>query len=284
MAKSKDRLADRFLVKPDSRVKLSRWDPDDNAGYRGKAHSEAVVERNVQHLFDLQTLLAACNGYSVLIVLQGMDAAGKDGTIRHVMTGLNPQGCRVTSFKVPSDEEARHDFLWRVHTATPKRGEIGIFNRSHYEDVLVARVHKLASKRVWSARYGQINDFERMLAENRCVILKFFLHISKEEQRRRLEQRIEDETKNWKLSPADFHERQYWDDYVDAYEDALSKCSRTHAPWYIIPSNKKWFRNLAVSQIIVERLAELKMKYPRPVADLQQLRQALRRGSADGAA
>ncbi len=276
MANAKKRLAERFLVKPGSRVKLARWDPDDSDGYRGKAHCEAVVQRNVQRLFNLQAVLAAGNAYSMLIVLQGMDAAGKDGTIRHVMTGLNPQGCRVTSFKVPNDVEARHDFLWRVHRSAPMRGEIGIFNRSHYEDVLVARVHKLAPKGVWSSRYWQINDFESMLAQNRCVILKFFLHISKEEQRKRLEQRIDDETKNWKLSPADLHERQYWDDYVDAYEDALSKCSTKAAPWYIIPSDKKWFRNLAVSQIIVERMEELKMKYPRPAFDVPQLREALR--------
>jgi len=264
------------VVKPGKRVNLSHWDPGETSGYHGKAHSEAVVQRNVARLFELQTLLAACNSYAVLIVLQGMDAAGKDGTIRHVMTGLNPQSCRVTSFKVPTDEEKRHDFLWRIHKAAPLRGEIGIFNRSHYEDVLVARVHKIVPKSIWSGRYEQICDFEKMLAANHTIILKFYLHISREEQLRRLEQRIEDPLKNWKISPADFKEREYWDDYQAAYEDALSKCSTEDGPWYIIPSDKKWFRNLAVSQIIVERMAELKMKYPPPSFDVAELREALR--------
>jgi PPK2 family polyphosphate:nucleotide phosphotransferase len=276
VANASDRLAKRLAVKPGKRVRLSQWDPNDTNGYHGKAHCEAVVQRNVKQLFDLQTLLAACNGYAVLIVLQGMDAAGKDGTIRHVMTGLNPQGCTVTSFKVPTDEESKHGYLWRVHKAAPKLGEIGIFNRSHYEDVLVARVHRLVPKSVWSARFEQINDFEKILAANRTMILKFFLHISREEQLRRLEQRIEDPTKNWKISPADFQEREYWDDYVAAYEDALGKCSTESGPWYIVPSDRKWFRNLAVSQIIVERMAELKMKYPPAAFDVAQLREALR--------
>ena len=179
--------------------------------------------------------------------------------------------------------EARHDFLWRIHLAAPRRGEIGIFNRSHYEDVLVARVHKLVPKSVWSARYEQINDFEKMLARNKVVILKFFLHISKEEQIRRLEQRIGDPMKNWKISPADFKEREYWDDYVAAYEDALTKCSTESGPWYIIPSDKKWFRNLAVSQIIVERMSQLKMKYPPPAFDVEQLREALKANQKGGA-
>jgi PPK2 family polyphosphate:nucleotide phosphotransferase len=201
-----------------------------------------------------------------------MDAGGKDGTIRHVMTGLNPQACRVTSFKVPSEEEARHDFLWRVHNAVPKGGEIGIFNRSHYEDVLVARVHNLVPKAVWEARYDQINEFEDMLVENNTVILKFFLHISKDEQKRRLEDRIQDPLKNWKVSEADFAERRYWNDYMAAYEDALSKCSTKRAPWYVIPANQKWFRNLAVSQIIVDRMKALKMEYPPSKIDLSKVR------------
>jgi len=275
MADAKKELAQRFVVEPGKRVRLDRWDAADTFGHHGKAHSEAVVQRNVERLFELQTLLAACNSYAVLMVLQGMDAAGKDGTVRHVMTGLNPQGCRVTSFKAPNDIELRHDFLWRVHHNVPLRGEIGIFNRSHYEDVLVVRVHKLAPKGVWSDRYEQINNFEKMLADNKVIILKFFLHVSKEEQSRRLAQRIEDPAKNWKITPADFKEREYWNDYTAAYEDALSRCSTPWAPWYIIPADKKWFRNLAVSQIIVERMNTLKMKYPPVSFDVSQLRDAL---------
>ncbi len=269
-------MAGRFMVEPGKKVKLSHWDTAETAGYEGKARCDAVVQQNVKRLFGLQKLLAASNSYAVLIVLQGMDAAGKDGTIRHVMTGVNPQGCRVSSFKVPNEVEASHDFLWRIHHNIPRMGEIGIFNRSHYEDVLVVRVHKLVPKSLWSERYQEINDFEEMLADNRVLILKFFLHVSKEEQQRRLEQRIEDPTKNWKISPADFKERVYWDDYVAAYEDALTKCSTKWAPWYIIPADKKWFRNLAVSQIIVERMATLKMKYPPPSFDVSQLRAALK--------
>src|SRR5690349_682264 len=190
MAHPKIDLAKRFLVKPGEKVHLSKRDPNDTAGLRSKAEYETILQKNVQRLFDLQTLLAACDQYAVLVVLQAMDAGGKDGTIRHVMTGLNPQACRVTSFKVPSQEETRHDFLWRVHNAMPRRGEIGIFNRSHYEDVLVARVHKLAPKSAWSERYQQINDFEKTLTQNNVMIFKFFLHISREEQARRLEERI----------------------------------------------------------------------------------------------
>jgi len=266
------KLEKRFHVGPREKVKLSKHDPDDSAGITNKEKCENALAKNIQHLFELQTLLAASNQYSVLIVLQAMDAGGKDGTIRHVMTGLNPQACRVTSFKVPSDEEADHDFLWRIHHAVPRLGEIGIFNRSHYEDVLVARVHKLVPKSVWQARYDQINAFEKILVDNNTVILKFFLHISKDEQKRRIEQRMQDPLKNWKISEADFSERRHWDDYSEAFEDAISNCSTKHAPWYIIPANKKWFRNLAVSQIIEERMAELKMKYPASKVDLSKVR------------
>ena len=266
------KLEKRFQVRPHQKVNLSKYDPDDTAGIASKERCDAALARNIQRLFELQSLLAASNQYAVLVVLQAMDTGGKDGTIRHVMTGLNPQACRVTSFKVPTEEEARHDFLWRVHNATPKRGEIGIFNRSHYEDVLVARVHKLVPKSVWQTRYDQINQFEQILAENNTVILKFFLHISKDEQKRRLEQRLQDPAKNWKISEADFAERRFWDDYMDAYEDALSKCSTKYAPWYVIPANKKWFRNLAVSQIIEDRMNALKLTYPPPKVDVSKIR------------
>jgi len=201
-----------------------------------------------------------------------MDASGKDGTVRHVMTGLNPQACRATSFKVPSPEEASHDFLWRIHKAMPARGEIGIFNRSQYEDVLVVRVHELVPKSVWSGRYDQINAFEKLMSANGVTILKFFLHISKKEQLERLEQRLKDPTRNWKISEADFKERQRWDDYVKAYEAVLSRCNESRAPWFVIPANKKWFRNLAVSQIIVETLERMNPKFPKPTVDLSKIK------------
>jgi PPK2 family polyphosphate:nucleotide phosphotransferase len=187
------------------------------------------------------------------------------------MSGLNPQACKVTCFKVPTPEEAGHDFLWRIHRAVPARGQIGIFNRSHYEDVLAVRVHGLAPKRVWSERYDQINRFERYLADNNVIILKFFLHIIKDEQRKRILQRIDDPARNWKLSPADFAERKYWPDYLKAYEAVLSRCSTPAAPWFIIPANKKWYRNLAVARILVEALSALDMKFPKPAFDLSRV-------------
>lgn len=275
MSKYNKDLAKRFQAEPGKRVKLNKFDPDDTAGMFRKSHYEAVLKHDIQRLFEQETLLWASHQYAVLVVLQGLDAAGKDGTIRHVMTGLNPQACHVAAFKVPTEEEAHHDFLWRVHKAVPMRGEIGVFNRSHYEDVLVARVHELVPKPVWSDRYDQINDFEKMLAKNQVVILKFFLHISKDEQEKRLEQRISDQHKNWKLSPSDFAEHRYWDEYMDAYEDALSRCSTERAPWYVIPSNKKWFRNLAVAQILADTMTALKLKYPAASFDISELREAL---------
>jgi len=196
-------------------------------------------------------------------VLQGIDAGGKDGTIRHVMSGLNPQGVTVTSFKVPEGEEKRHDYLWRVHRAVPEWGDIGIFNRSHYEDVLVVRVHELVPKSVWSKRYDQINDFERMLSENGVRILKFFLLIGKDEQAKRFAARLDDPTKNWKFSAGDTKERKFWDDYMQAYEDAINKCSTPAAPWYVIPANHKWFRNLAVAQILRDEMRAMKLQYPK---------------------
>jgi PPK2 family polyphosphate:nucleotide phosphotransferase len=203
-------------------------------------------------------------------VLQGMDAAGKDGTIRHVMSGVNPQGCHVTSFKAPTRDESEHDFLWRAHLAVPERGQIGIFNRSYYEDVLVVRVHNLVPKDVWKKRFAQINVFEELLAENGVMVLKFFLHISKDEQKKRFQERLDDPSHQWKLSPADFAERKFWDQYVEAYEEALSKCSTAVAPWYIIPANHKWFRNLAISKIVAQTLEDFRMKYPKPAFDLSQ--------------
>jgi PPK2 family polyphosphate:nucleotide phosphotransferase len=222
-------------------------------------------------MFELQFRLYAENKQALLIVLQAMDAGGKDGTIRHVMGGLNPQGCRVSSFKKPVGEEAQHHFLWRVHKAVPAKGEIAIFNRSHYEDVLVVRVHDLVPEDVWSKRYDQINDFEKMLSENNVTIVKFFLHISKEEQKERFQQRIDDPTRHWKISLADFEERKYWDDYQQAFEQVLRKCSTKHAPWYVIPSDKKWFRNLAVAEVITETLETMNPRYPEPTVDISKI-------------
>jgi len=217
-------------------------------------------------------LLYAEGKSSVLIILQAMDTGGKDGTIRNVMAGVDPQGCDVKSFKVPTPEELAHDFLWRAHKVTPCRGKIVIFNRSYYEDVLVVRVHSLVPKEVWSKRYDQINDFEKHLVENGTLILKFFLYISKDEQKKRLEERLNDPTKHWKFSEGDLKERQSWDAYIDAYEDALSKCSTKHAPWYIIPANRKWYRNLIVAETIVDALKDLDMKYPKPSIDLTKIK------------
>ena len=258
--------SDKLIVKPGSKLKLANRDPDDTQG-TSKEKAARELAKHETAMADLQELLYAEKKHALLIVLQALDAGGKDGTIRHVMSRVNPQSCAVTSFKAPTAEELGHDFLWRVHKAVPIKGTIGIFNRSHYEDVLIARVHKLVPKSVWSERYGQINDFESLLDENGVKILKFFLHISKDEQKKRFEARLADPTKLWKASEADFAERRYWDDYSDAFEDALSKCSVHHAPWYVIPANKKWFRNLAISQIIVETLGGLNMKYPKAQID-----------------
>jgi len=261
----------KLLVPPDKKVRLSDIDPGDTHGI-DKPKAAAALEKNLARLSVLQYLLYAEARRSVLVVLQGIDAAGKDGTIRHVMSGLNPQGVRVTAFKVPEGPERRHDYLWRVHNAVPEYGQIGIFNRSHYEDVLVARVHNLVPKSVWSKRYRQINDFERMLSENRVHIVKFLLYISKDEQAKRFRLRLDDKSKNWKFSPDDIKEREYWDSYIEAYDDVLAKCSTEEAPWYVIPANRKWFRNLAVSQIVEDRMDSLKMKYPPPKIDLSKIR------------
>lgn len=260
-------LAKELAVRPGKKVRLSDFDPDETFGYSKDAEVKKLLDKTLGRLDELQSLLYAENKRGLLILLQGMDAAGKDGTIRHVMSGVNPQGCGVTSFKVPSHEEAEHDFLWRAHLAAPERGQIEIFNRSHYEDVLVVRVHKLVPEEVWKKRYAQINVFEELLADNNITVLKFFLHISKEEQKRRFQVRLDDASHQWKLSPADFAERKFWDDYVEAYEEALTKCSTQDAPWYVIPANHKWFRNLAVSRIIVRTLEGFKMKYPKPSFD-----------------
>ncbi len=257
-------LRKQFLIKPDKKFKLTDHDPDETFGIDEKTEAAERTAQLSAKLDKLQKVLYAEHKLALLIVLQGMDGSGKDGTISHVMSGVNPQGCAVTSFKQPSSHELDHDFLWRIHQNVPGRGMIGIFNRSQYEDVLVVRVHNIVPKEVWSERYDQINAFEDILSRNDVVILKFFLNISKEEQKARFEARKDDPDKNWKISPADEAERKFWDDYQAAYEDAIGKCSTRRAPWFVIPANKKWFRNLAISQIIVDTLEDLNLKYPAP--------------------
>jgi PPK2 family polyphosphate:nucleotide phosphotransferase len=260
-----------FLVPPDTRVNLSDYDPDYTGTYQSKSETKREIERKVERLRELQEVLWAESKHALLIVLQAMDGGGKDGTIEHVMHGVNPQGCQVTSFKVPTEEELSHDYLWRIHKAAPRRGYIGIFNRSHYEDVLVVRVHNLVPKEVWSQRYEQINHFEKMLADAGTTILKFFLYISKEEQKARFEDRLRDPKKNWKFAIGDVTERGYWDDYMRAYEEALSRCSTPWAPWHIVPANHKWYRDLVISQIIVESLEKLDMHFPPPLPDADKI-------------
>jgi PPK2 family polyphosphate:nucleotide phosphotransferase len=255
-------LAAELIAEPGKKFRIDRVDPDDTHGV-DRELAEAELGKDQERLLELQNLLYAEQRRSVLVVLQGMDAGGKDGTIRHVMSGLNPQGVTVTSFKVPEGEEKRHDYLWRIHRALPEWGKIGIFNRSQYEDVLVVRVHKLAPEKVWSRRYRHINEFERMLTDEGVRILKFLLLISKEEQEKRFRERLQDRTKHWKFSPADTRERRYWDDYVAAYQDAVRECSTDCAPWYVIPANHKWFRNLAVAQILRDTMDAMKLKYPK---------------------
>jgi len=260
------RLRDELRVAPGTRVDLSKVDPADRHGWTRDGAEKATAEQ-MTRLSDLQDRFWAEGEKSVLIILQGIDAAGKDGTIQKVMEAFNPQGCTVSAFKVPTPEELAHDFLWRIHKRVPANGEIGIFNRSHYEDVLVVRVHNLVPREVWSSRYAQIRDFERMLTDTGTTIVKFFLYIDREEQRLRFQERVDDPTKRWKFSMADLDERALWDDYIAAFEDALSECSTDHAPWYVIPANRNWMRNLAVSSILAETIEELRPDYP-PAADL----------------
>ena len=261
----------RFRVEPGSRVDLSQIDAAFKDQHESHEHAMPEIQRYSQNLHDLQYLMYAEGKRSLLICLQGRDAAGKDGTINHVLGAMNPQGCTVTGFKVPSKEEADHDFLWRYHLHAPARGQVAIFNRSHYEEVLVQRVHKMVPKSVWKQRYAHINNFERMLYDNGTHILKFYLHIDPEEQLRRFKQRIEDPARHWKISEGDYAERPFWDSYTEAFEDALSHCSSEHAPWFVIPANHKWFRNLAISRIVTETLESLKMKFPQPSVDIDQV-------------
>ena len=264
-------LLKKLRVKPGDKVRLDDENADRTHGWK-KTDADAMLEATRKHLEELQNKLYADGRFAVLVVLQATDGAGKDSTIKNVMTAFNPQGCTVTSFKAPTSDELKHDYLWRVHKNVPARGEIGVFNRSHYEDVLIVRVDDLVPKAVWKKRYDQINDFERMLTENNVTVLKFFLQISKDEQKKRLQQRLDDPTKQWKFNIDDIAKRKKWDEYQGAYEDALSLCSTKHAPWYIIPANHKWFRNLAISQILAAELGKLPLRYPAVNLDTSKIR------------
>ncbi|NDW18055.1 polyphosphate kinase 2 family protein [Dysgonomonas sp. 216] len=273
----KKEVLDKIIAKPGDKHKVSDFETAYTANLNKKEAKDLLLE-DIEALADLQNKLYAHDRYAVLVIFQAMDAAGKDGTIKHVMSGINPQGCQVYSFKQPSAEELDHDYLWRIYKSLPERGRIGIFNRSHYEDVLVAKVHpeivlnaklpdvksaKDINKKFWSRRYRQINDFERHLSETGTIILKFFLNVSKEEQEKRFIARLEDETKNWKFSASDLSERSYWDKYMKAYSDMLTETSTDYAPWYVIPADNKWFMRYAVGKIIRDRILELKPEYPK---------------------
>jgi len=262
----------KFMVEPGAKVRLSKID----ASYAGKDenHEQALpeIQTNVERMDKLQYLLYADNHQSLLVILQALDAAGKDGVIRHLFSGMNPQGTSVFGFKQPSKYEAAHDFLWRAHLRTPGTGEVVVFNRSYYEDVLVVRVHKLVPDSVWSKRYDLINDFEKTLSQNGTTILKFFLHISPEEQLSRFKQRLDDPSRHWKISETDYSERELWPQYMEAYEDAIALTSTKHAPWYTIPANHKWFRNLAVSQIIADTMDEMGLQLPATQVDIAEMR------------
>jgi PPK2 family polyphosphate:nucleotide phosphotransferase len=263
------RDSDRFLVAPGTPFSLDDRDPADTSGAPGdKKATQKALEELSDDLMALQERLYAESGQALLVVLQAIDAGGKDGTVKHVFGGTNPQGVRVTSFKQPTPEELAHDFLWRIHAAVPGHGYIGIFNRSHYEDVLVARVHELVEESVWRRRYRHINHFEGLLHDADTRVIKLFLHISREEQAERLRKRLEDPTKRWKFQRGDLAERERWDDYMAAYDEAIARTSTEHAPWYVVPADHKWFRNWAVSRIVIETLEAMDPRYPDPAEDL----------------
>jgi PPK2 family polyphosphate:nucleotide phosphotransferase len=262
----------KFRVAPGSRVRLKDFDPQFADQHQTKKSAQLKIERLQQKMDELQYRLYAEQKRSLLICLQALDAGGKDGVVRHVLGAMNPQGCRAVSFKQPSSEELAHDFLWRVEPQAPRRGEVVVFNRSQYEDVLIVRVHDLVPKKVWSQRYELINDFERRLVASGTHILKFFLHISKQEQLRRFKQRLDDPARRWKISEADYTERAYWARYEKAYEAALGKCSTADAPWFVIPSDHKWFRDLAIAEIIVSTMENLRSELPKPTVNLADIR------------
>lgn len=262
----------RFKVAPGSKVKLKDVDPSFSDGHESHESAAEEIAHYQKKLRELQDLLYAERRHSILICLQALDTGGKDGVINHVLGAMNPQGCRVAAFKQPSAEELAHDFLWRTHKVAPARGEVVIFNRSHYEDVLVVRVHNLVPKTIWSRRYDRINEFEKQLLEHDTHVLKFYLHISRQEQLKRFKERLDDPSKHWKISESDYKEREFWNDYRAAYEEALSRCTTGHSPWFVIPANHKWFRNLAIARIVVEHMESLKMTYPAPTVDIERIR------------
>lgn len=280
---------EKFLAKPGIKINLSKISTNNTLDFKDKSEANKMLEENISKMQELQNRLYASDKYALLLVFQAMDAAGKDSTIKHVMSGLNPQGTQVFSFKKPSEEELDHGYLWRISKALPERGRIGIFNRSHYEEVLVVRVHNLVkyqklpdelkTQDIWERRFEQINDFEKYLYENGTVILKFFLHVSKEEQKKRFLERIEDKSKNWKFAEADLKEREHWNEYQKCYQEAISATSKEHAPWYTVPADKKWFTRLLVSEIIVKKLESLDLKYPElskeQLASLEKCKQFL---------
>ena len=258
-----------FSVAPGSKFRLKDFDPGYTGKYDDNDEAKKDTKENLERLYELQEMMYAQGKKALLIILQGMDTAGKDGTIKQVAGAFNPQGVQVHPFKVPNAEELAHDYLWRIHKVTPSRGMVGIFNRSHYEDVLVVRVAKLAPEEVWRKRYDHINAFERLLTDSGTTIVKFFLHISPDEQAERLRERQETPSKQWKFSPGDLEVRKQWDDYQRAYEDALTLCNTDYAPWYVIPANRKWYRNLAVSTILVNTMEKMGLRYPDPVPNIQ---------------
>jgi PPK2 family polyphosphate:nucleotide phosphotransferase len=260
-------LVEKVRLQPGKKVRLVDHDPGDRLGLRDKDAAHEALQANVEHIALLQERLMAEHKRALLVVLQALDAAGKDGTTRAVFSGVNPQGCLVHSFKAPTSAELERDFLWRVHQVVPPHGHVGIWNRSHYEDVLVVRVDSLAPKPVWSKRYEQINDFERLLTESGTEILKIFLHVSRDEQAVRLRERIADPQKRWKFSPDDLRKRRQWDDYMAAFEDVLHRCGTSHAPWHVVPADRNWVRNLAVSEIVRAKLEAMDPKIPEPTWD-----------------
>jgi PPK2 family polyphosphate:nucleotide phosphotransferase len=262
----------KFVVEPGKKVRLGKIDPAYKGEHESHEHAKPEIAKHVARMDRLQYLLYADGDRSLLVVLQALDAGGKDGVVRHLFSGMNPQGTSSVGFKQPSKLEAAHDFLWRAHLRTPAKGEIGIFNRSHYEDVLVVRVHKLVPKSVWSKRYEFINDFEKELSANGTRILKFFLHISPEEQLARFKERLEDPARHWKISESDYTERELWPKYIEAFEEAMERTSTTYAPWYVIPSNHKWFRDLAISAIVADTMDGMGLKLPPTLVDIEEIR------------
>ncbi|HUO24350.1 MAG TPA: polyphosphate kinase 2 family protein [Candidatus Aquilonibacter sp.] len=268
------KLAKSFRIEDGKHFRMKDFDPAHTGHWHSKEHAQQALEQGIARMAELQDKLYAQDRWAVLLIFQALDAAGKDGAIKHVMSGVNPQGCQVFSFKAPSAEELEHDFLWRTTRKFPERGRIGIFNRSYYEEVLVVRVHpevlqnqkvpaSLVGKDIWEQRFEDIRSFERHMARNGTVIRKFFLHLSKKEQKRRFLARLDEPAKNWKFSAADIHEREYWDDYQKAYEEMIQNTASEHAPWYVVPADNKWFSHLAISAAIVETLEALDLSYPK---------------------